>query len=596
MNKRKKDSGAALILTMTIAIIVLVVMFGVVRVITALYIDARATYYMKLADEAGEAGTAYANACLDKNARVQTWGSAGAGDLTPDSDCRGSAGAYPDNKYVLQNGSVRTSFRVGDLDYSQDFTAQISAVGTTEVIDSSGTVFKSYSTVVKKAIVWPSDLEATKSVSGTYRTCAILSNDIWCWGRNRFGQLGNGKAVGVGADNPAGTSVYDSAVPVKVRKEAGILADKTIDSMFAAQFHSCALADGKVYCWGYNNAGQLGNGRSGTGVYSSVPVEVGGALRGKVVTAIGGSANTSCAIAEGKIYCWGENYRGTLGIGSRTGSSTPMLIRGGVMNGVASGLPTNYTATALSTSGSRSYNMCAIADRKAYCWGQTVAGQLGNGFIPASNPNDNEPETYSTVPVAVVGLDGLNVTSISQDGYFSGLNSVERGMYTHVCAVASGQAYCWGNSYYGQAGLSRSRWSTNYYVSTPRRVTLPAAIQNDSVVSIEVGLYHSCLLTSTNKVYCMGYNSTGQLGINDSSTNMSATLLPVTVGSQGIPSNETVVSIAAGANRGCAVTAQGRTYCWGLNDGGQIGDGTKINRFNPTESLFLRPTKNRYIY
>ena len=52
----------------------------------------------------------------------------------------------------------------------------------------------------------------------------------------------------------------------------------------------------------------------------------------------------------------------------------------------------------------------------------------------------------------------------------------------------------------------------------------------------------------------------------------------------------------AGANRGCAIMTNKRSYCWGLNDNGQIGDGTNINRISPTESLFLRPVQNRYVY
>ncbi len=68
------------------------------------------------------------------------------------------------------------------------------------------------------------------------------------------------------------------------------------------------------------------------------------------------------------------------------------------------------------------------------------------------------------------------------------------------------------------------------------------------------------------------------------------------VGANGLPPSEDVVALAAGANRGCAIMTNKRSYCWGLNDAGQIGDGTYRNRFSPTESLFLRPVQNRYIY
>ena len=71
---------------------------------------------------------------------------------------------------------------------------------------------------------------------------------------------------------------------------------------------------------------------------------------------------------------------------------------------------------------------------------------------------------------------------------------------------------------------------------------------------------------------------------------------PVVTGSNGIPAGEVVEKLGAGANRGCATVSNDRTYCWGNNSNGQIGDNTHMNRATPTESLFLRPAKNRYIY
>lgn len=100
-------------------------------------------------------------------------------------------------------------------------------------------------------------------------------------------------------------------VPVKVR-QVGDMKDGKIIDIFTAQFHSCVLTElsgvRRVYCWGSNDKGQLGNGQYGNGKYSAVPVEVGGDIVGKNVTAIGGTGDVSCAIADGKIYCWGNNY------------------------------------------------------------------------------------------------------------------------------------------------------------------------------------------------------------------------------------------------------------------------------------------------
>ena len=109
-------------------------------------------------------------------------------------------------------------------------------------------------------------------------------------------------------------------------------------------------------------------------------------------------------------------------------------------------------------------------------------------------------------------------------------------------------------------------------------------------------------VSGTNKVYCWGSNEFGQLGAGENSDPRETggfiqSNTPLEVG--GLPAGEKIVSMSAGANRGCVIMENKRSYCWGLNENGQIGDGTSgpgNYRFSPTESLFLRPTQNRYIY
>ena len=199
------DKGYSLAVMIIMTTFILAVLAAAYRVTTRSYIYSREEYYYKLAQEAGESGTAAANACLDINNWKQTWGHvAGAAGLylTPSSDCKGQDGKIPTNKYVMSEGSIRTIFTVGDLNFHDDHHSDVSAVGKTQLVDSGGTVLREYTVSVKKLITRPG-LIATKSSSGTYRTCGILSNSIWCWGRNRYGQLGNGRSVGHNPGNPA---------------------------------------------------------------------------------------------------------------------------------------------------------------------------------------------------------------------------------------------------------------------------------------------------------------------------------------------------------------------------------------------------------
>ena len=121
------------------------------------------------------------------------------------------------------------------------------------------------------------------------------------WGSNSKGELGNNSTTG-------------SSVPVAVDM-SGALAGKAVTAVTAGGYYTCAVADGKAYCWGYNDSGQLGDNSIND---SPVPVAVdtSGALAGETVTAISAGRSHTCAVADGKAYCWGYNGSGQLGDGS----------------------------------------------------------------------------------------------------------------------------------------------------------------------------------------------------------------------------------------------------------------------------------------
>ena len=583
----RQKNGYSLVLIVLMSTFILALLAGAMKVVTQSYVYSQEEYYYKLAQEAGEAGTAYANACLDSNGAEQSWGSVpgGIGPLRPETNCKGAVNPSYE-KYVFDEGDkFRTTFEVGDLEAStrsaalSAATAQISSTGRVEITNGSGTVLKTYTAVVKKSVTWPADINATRTVSGTNRTCAILSNNVWCWGKNNMGQLGDG-------------TTSNSNIPVKVRSVGDMRNGEIID-IFTAQHHSCVLTKSstgrRIYCWGDNRSGQLGNSDFG-GSYSAVPIEIKvvspaaiSDFSGDKISAIGGTGDTSCAIASGKVYCWGGNDRGQLGYGSPGSpgySAVPAMINSGGLNRI----PNNYSATKLSTGGSRSRTMCVITtEKRAYCWGQAKFGQLGVGPITGDN--------YSRA-TRVRGLE--DVTDISQDGYWW---EKDPDYVTHTCAIANaGKVYCWGGAGRGQVGYLGS--------GTPKKHIEPKLVHGlpGVALQVEVGISHSCALMNNgveNEVYCWGNNEMGQLGANMEYKNPPDGIIWTYKPSQvkdGLPAGERIVSMSAGANRGCVIMTNKRSYCWGLNNEGQIGDGTNVDRISPTESLFLRPTQNRYIY
>jgi alpha-tubulin suppressor-like RCC1 family protein len=176
-----------------------------------------------------------------------------------------------------------------------------------------------------------------------------------------------------------------------------------------------------------------------------------------------------------------------------------------------------------------------------HCWGDNAAGQLGD----ATNVGRIRP-------VRVVG--DFAFTQVSAGG-------------AHTCAVTSaGDAYCWGSDSHGQLGDG----------TTVRRTAPVRVAGSDRYRLVASGGTHSCALTSRSDVVCWGANDRAQLG-DLSSAPLRTVPGPVRIGAGG-----TVTALAAGLTHSCAVEADGRAHCWGANDAGQLGDGSRTERAVPT--------------
>lgn len=355
---------------------------------------------------------------------------------------------------------------------------------------------------------------------GSNFACALAAGAVYCWGSNDQGQLGNSTST-------------TSAVPVAVTM-SGVLNGKTVTSISAGMYHACVVASGSVYCWGYNNLGQLGNG-SVVNSNSPVAVDSSGVLTGKTVTSVSAGAYETCVVASAGAYCWGAGNSGQLGNGAATNSSAPVAV-------TTTGALAGKSVTNIDVGQS---HVCAIASGAAYCWGHSYYGKLGNTSISIFNG-------YATSPLAVDisgTLAGKTVTSISAGE-------------THTCAIASGAAYCWGHGESGQLGNNLTS-----------NITLPAAVDSSllktgSTYDISVGSYFSCAIAS-GTAYCWGSNESGRLG-NNSVTDVK---IPTAVTAAAVLAGKSVTAISASINHTCVI-ASGAAYCWGYGDYGKLGDGS----------------------
>ena len=293
--------------------------------------------------------------------------------------------------------------------------------------------------------------------------------------------------------------------------------------------YTCALTTtGQAYCWGLNNQGQLGN-NSTTNSRIPVAVQMPAGVSFQSITA--GSLHTCALTTTGQAYCWGLNNQGQLGNNSTTNSRIPVAVQmpaGVSFQSIAAGY--HYT--------------CALtAEGKAYCWGQGSSGQLGNNSTTASR-----------IPVAVQMPAGVSFQSITANN-------------VHTCALTTeGKAYCWG---YGGSGQLGNNSTTDSRI--PVAVQMPAGV---SFQSIAVGYYHTCALTTTGQAYCWGQGSSGRLG-NNSTTD---SRIPVAV---QMPAGVSFQSITAGSLHTCALTTEGKAYCWGYSSSGQLGNNSTTDSSIP---------------
>lgn len=364
---------------------------------------------------------------------------------------------------------------------------------------------------------------------------------VYGWGANSAGQMG-----------------HNSTNPVYLVPAVAELYGKTPVAIAVGPGHTLALdADGTIYAWGDNGAGQLGNNST---VSSSIPVVVNttngvSALYGKTVVAIAAGAGASYALtSEGKVYAWGYNDTfGQLGNNSTALSLVPIAVD-------TSGVLAGKTITKIAAG--RSHVLVLASDGTVYSWGKnaheggSAAGQLGN----------NSSALYSRVPVAVVtsgALNGKVITDIAAGGIHS------------VACASDGTAYAWGlNSSNGQLGNG-----TKVDSKVPVAVTMSGALAGKSVVAVAAGYVHCMALTSDGKVYAWGADYGGRLGDGGNADQTT----PVAVNTSGALLGKTVTAIAAGAYNSVCLTSDGAVYTWGTNAGpGVLGNNTTVDAGTPS--------------
>jgi alpha-tubulin suppressor-like RCC1 family protein len=316
---------------------------------------------------------------------------------------------------------------------------------------------------------------------------ATPNGNLFCWGENRGGQLGLG-ITAIGRIRP--TQVLG---PTYLTVSAGIRG-------------ACAVAqDGRAFCWGSDRHGELGDGVTShpsctldlnTYPCSRSPQEVGPGmemapgvpLRFAFVDTYLGS---SCGLTRtlGKIFCWGDNTRGQLGIGTRSPIESHLPLETSMAT-----LPAGVTYRFINIG---RFHACAIGTNNgAYCWGTNEFSALGLGAASAPETCGGADRPCSTTPLAVAG-----------DMEFRVLSAGEQ----HTCAITPDPdkaLLCWGSNLGGEIGDGSAGLVSDRASPTSVSGARPASW-------ISAGEFTSCgvlLEAAGPRAYCWGDNAWGQLG------------------------------------------------------------------------------------
>ncbi|WP_033491762.1 RCC1 domain-containing protein, partial [Bifidobacterium coryneforme] len=370
--------------------------------------------------------------------------------------------------------------------------------------------------------------------AGQSHSLAVGSDgNLYAWGNNQNGQLGNGtttnQTTATKATTPTGTGFIQTA---------------------AGGSHSMALdRDGRIWTWGSNEKGQLGR----TPDDNNPADRPGKAATPAGMTFIAVSAGTDHSTAldrDGNIWTWGDNQYSQLGFstGTETTTTTPTGV----------GVP---EAAFASVSAGARHSIGLDTNGTAWTWG---------GRDTTSNTNDDDLTGHTDFTPSPVDT-GLRLTAVSAGADHS------------VGVARNGTVYTWGHNENGQLGRTPTGAEP---AGRPGPVPGPSG-----ATGVSAGRTHSVVLTGSG-AWAWGGNQYGQLGTttgNGTSDGVTPARVP---NPRGTPSGFAYTSLSTSpvGSHTLAVGSDGDTYASGANGTGQLGTGTSdADAAHPDPAMVSRP-------
>jgi alpha-tubulin suppressor-like RCC1 family protein len=333
--------------------------------------------------------------------------------------------------------------------------------------------------------------------------------------------------------------------------------------------HVCVLAtDGRVWCWGFGEQMQLGDGKLASRAY---PARAPGFPADTIAISTGGYHD--CAIDSAHhLSCLGANYKAQLATGSTSAPS-------------ATAVPITLPANVKVVSAGDEFTCAMLTNQSVACWGDDDDGQIGNNTVAPfqATPQINALDVI-TIAAGIHHVCALDFSATlvcwgdNAFGQLGNNSTMDSHVPTpgesaaefliaadHTCAYANGGRQCFGRNGNGQVGDGT-------------RIDLIEPASTDPTplfASMTAGYRHSCGLTAAGALWCWGENDRGQVG-NGMTDDV---LAPVQV-------LDNVKMVAAGDKFTCALLNGGPLECWGDNTNGQLGDNSIAPSMTPKPTLF----------
>ncbi len=432
------------------------------------------------------------------------------------------------------------------------------------------------------------------SVHGHYVIATDASGSMFGWGRNTYGQLGIGTN-----ENQDG--------PISLNGQFPLLDQETIDEIITGESHAFALtSQSRLFAWGYNAQGQLGTGDN-INRFSPVDITTSFSLDSNdfIISVSAGGNHSVVATDKGRVFTFGHNTYGQLGNGTNTHSHLPFEITSNFSLSEEDQIESVHTG--------HSFSLAISKSGRIFTWGNNNDGQLGDnsrngrtlpfditiGLMFQGDETVHNLQTgrhHVTLLTTHGRVLAWGSASDGQIGYgVSGTRillpyditsrfnlSIDETIImistrdVHVMALTStGRIFAWGNNRHGQIGNG----TEGSAIKSPTQITdYITLFGEEKISSIHTGTANSYALTTYGRVFTWGNNSYGQYGLGD--TSIVSTPVDVTHQFQYLD-GEKIVKTTLGAYFGIALSASGNVYTWGRNDHGQIGNRTRDDQSTP---------------